>query len=139
MVQPKDLFLPYEESLNLQELAFDEPCIATYRWGNKTPEGFSYLWLTNKDRFSSVHSKAPLLQYGFGAPLYQQVEDFFRRKGYHIDIYSDNHQDILNADNWYWLFSKGINTSCTDSFGSYEEARLDCIRALIKTELNNKS
>lgn len=128
MIELKDLFPPYEESLAMRELGFDVLCLAWYDGRYK-----------ELNREYSKNSEDWLKGIHCSAPLYQQTLDFFRKKGYHIEIYSDNHQDILNADNWYWLFSKGVNTSCTDSFGSYEEARLDCIRALIKTELNNKS
>lgn len=132
MTELKDLFLPYEESLAMRELGFEENVICVYN-------AYEYLKGVIIGSMDADYIKKDKWDNRLPAPLYQQTLDFFRKKGYHIDIYSDNHQDILNADNWYWLFSKGVNTSCTDSFGSYEEARLDCIRALIKTELNNKS
>ena len=143
MTELKDLFLPYEESLAMRELGFDEPCLAFFNEvceendkANCSGRFQTMLgWVVGRETTNDLTSHDFLVI----SPLYQQTLDFFRKKGYHIEIYSDNHQDILNADNWYWLFSKGVNTSCTDSFGSYEEARLDCIRALIKTELNNKS
>ena len=123
----EDLFLPYEECKNINILGFKDKWLGYW---NLLEYNTEWKWEHR------INPDSVKFHY---AILYQQAEDFFRRKGYHIEIYSDNHQDILNADNWYWLFSKGINTSCTNSFGSYEEARLDCIRALIKTELNNKS
>lgn len=136
MTELKDLFLPYEESLAMRELGFNLECFGYYDSLGHYSD-FEYYDLENTN--SCLQSDYGGTNKVCTAILYQQTLDFFRKKGYHIEIYSDNHQDILNADNWYWLFSKGVNTSSTNSFESYEEARLDCIRALIETELNIKA
>lgn len=120
-------FVPYQESLELKELGFDEPCISTYRWGSKEPDQFSYLWQTNKDRFSQLHSNSPLIQYGFGAPLYQQAFRWFRDKGFLISFSShdkDTHEFYIK-----WISTKSI---LSNEYKTYEEAELECLRQLIK-------
>jgi hypothetical protein len=116
-------FIPYEESLKLKELGFDEPCFATYRqWDGREP----YLHL-------DTDIEADNFTIECDAPLYQQVFRWFREKyGLYHSIGLDNSlEDDVNCDYQIINHNQSISEFETD-FKSYEEAELACLKKLIE-------
>lgn len=119
----KELFIPYEQALNLKELGFDEPCFATYNSDkkvNRNPshnmedlpiEGQPYYWNNSKIYKSCIT-----------APLYQQAFRWLWNKTgkYIIPIQKDDKE---------WL-AIGI------VYKTYEEAELECLKKLIEIVKN---
>jgi hypothetical protein len=116
-------FIPYEQSLALKELGFDEPCFMqwTYapelifcigNWGNTK-------FKTNKESYSDSAGDC------ISAPLYQQAFRWFREKyGYlpNIHDFNGNFKATLSGNcNWLGSWTK-----------TYEEAELACLIKLIE-------
>ena len=116
-------FVPYEPSLALKELGFDEPCFKGYTEEYKTLIAFS-----NTHTNTSVRNTLPTKP--FTAPLYQQAFRWFRDKyGYLSFIDMDNYS--------YYRFNiykgRGISEA---PFETYEEAELACLIKLIEIVKN---
>lgn len=116
-------FVPYEESLELKELGFDEPCFGLYAPPSKTVFLHHYGLLTAKEQVL--------------APLYQQAFRWFREK------YSLIHN--IDRDGGYWItsitnFSREEYDTPKTSYihpseyegEEYEDAQLACLRKLIE-------
>lgn len=119
----KKEFVPYEESLALKELGYDEPCIAHFR----KPENV-LIFLGHGlagVRYSWVEDEGEVL-----SPIYQQVFRWFRDKGYGIEVYSKSSEN----KEWYFLFKKGTITTGDIIYSNQEEAELACLKSLIETE-----
>ena len=110
-------FVPYDESLALKELGFDELCICIY---NREKSLRVNVFNNPNDRFKSVR-----LSYNNGkipAPLYQQAFRWLWNKTgkYIIPIQKDDKE---------WL-AIGI------VYKTYEEAELECLKKLIEIVKN---
>lgn len=112
-------FIPYEQALALEELGFDEPCIATI------------------DQTEFIHIKGteyPIrgdMWYNtIDAPLYQQAFRWFREKcglNYIIKEVGQGRFEatVYKGDGWAtWDFGYKFNT--------YGEAELACLKKLIE-------
>jgi hypothetical protein len=114
-------FIPYEQALELEELGFDEPCIATI------------------DQTEFIHIKGteyPIrgdMWYNtIDAPLYQQAFRWFREKGIESEIHSDFDR-MLGYNRGYIpvvQFIEFYNNG--DSYQTYEEAEIACLKKLIE-------
>lgn len=120
-----DLFIPYEQSLELKKLGFNEKCFGVYINGRFEP------------RYKSTNSKfkpnLKLDKRGVAyctAVLWQQGFDYLRNKGYENYIsksFGCYNINILMYD------SKGdVNFDVSDEltfkdYSSYQEARLACL------------
>jgi len=107
-------FVPYQQSLDMKELGFDEPCFGYYNVSNQELiEDLSNNRTGNDDlRWAS-------------APLYQQAFRWFRKK-YNLHI-------LINVKDGIWYFERfSIN-----GFNTYEEAELECLKKLIEIVKNN--
>ena len=121
-------FIPYEQSLELKELGFDEYCFAYY---NKI--GFHFLKLKNSDvLLESEHIKGNWAT----APLYQQAFRWFREKyGLYIDLFVDD-------DNTFGFFithftdDARVDSPIYRTKNTYEEAELACLKKLIEIAKN---
>lgn len=116
-------FVPYDLSVKLKELGFDEECINFWY-----PSG-------------TINNSVPI--YGFqnwhktngylNAPLWQQTFDWFRCN------YNMNDQ-IRNNDRYYFIninkidyfLDVGKSLEINKPFKTYEEARLECLKKLIE-------
>lgn len=130
-------FIPYREALALKELGFNENCIC--KWEENylcQDEGFDICnndtWLTNK--------KLHVVDSYCTAPLYQQVFKWFR-ENYNID---NTIQPVANYEGntigyFYELISvKGSKIDIeSDTFKTYEEAQLQCVKKLIEITKSN--
>ena len=102
-------FIPYEQSLALKELGFDEPCFATH--------GYLDLYIGTQDG----HLKAP---------TYSQAFRWFREKyKLHSTITS------ISQESWQWHITKpseSLGKLYEEDFYTYEEAELECLKKLIE-------
>ena len=118
----KNEFVPYEEALALKELGFDEECFAWYDNISKK------LCLTRTIGWTDEMNKVATQ-----APLYQQAFRFFRKKyGF---FYFINYLDPidLNCMGIVAKMHKPVEPAyVTDSYETYEEAELACLRKLIE-------
>ena len=132
----KKEFVPYEESLELRELGFDEPCFGYYDIKNNNLKLFS-----NELVDASCNSDLKYDDFKHcTAPLYQQAFRWFREKhqlegevhcirfnskrlkGYQYAITFKNYQSFEQLGDYY----------------AYEEAELECLKKLIKIVKNLK-
>ena len=126
----KEQFIPYLEALELQELGFDEECLATYHKELHTIIPI-YGKFTNQDVIK--------------APLYQQVFKWFRDEHKAEHTISRIPQGAVEASNkrnkllkpYSWYISKeDLNPSIpkegTGFADTYEEAELACLKKLIE-------
>jgi hypothetical protein len=119
-------FIPYKQALALKQLGFDEPC-------------FVY-WVYNRVEitFSTSHNKSGWSMIGFKnnqmdkkaglctAPTFSQAFRWFREK---YEMYSF----VFRFDEGfgYETYKEGV-TQTNDSFDTYEEAELACLKKLIE-------
>ena len=97
-------FIPYQESLELKELGFDEPCLAVHYEHKYYPYSKSR-GIKNSNKISQ--------QWICTAPTFSQAFRWFREK------YELHHLDLLSL-----LF--------LEQKMNYEEAELKCLRRLIE-------
>jgi hypothetical protein len=121
----KQEFVPYEESLELKELKFDEECFAWYaetknlqispdvykEWTSKPCNNSNIIIVFNSDCVT--------------APTYSQAFRFFREK------FNCHHTINLNKKYVGIAYSSVVNFSI-DEFNTYEEAELACLKKLIE-------
>jgi hypothetical protein len=122
-------FVPYEIALELKELGFDEPC---FKYNN--------IWgLRKKDKLVSkiFHVGNPIISMNRQSylytdiPLYQQVFRWFREKhNITCSVSQDWHEgELLGYEGNIESIDGIVNT---ETFDTYEEAELECIKELIK-------
>ena len=114
-------FVPYQESLELKELGFDEPCFGWYA----------------SDKSFYTDNKITINSGLLLAPLKQQAFRWFREKhGWVAEIHGSPQHDHFYAN--LLLQAKGEvgNSKICDT---YEEAELSCLRKLIEIVKSNKS
>jgi len=110
-------FIPYELALELKQLGFTEPCLASYYHAGRRLDICEYI----------NHGEYTVL-----APLYQQAFRWFREK-------HSIHAWIINAEdnhNVFKPFFRGVNIHdqhLVDFYKTYEEAELACLKQLIET------
>ena len=113
-------FIPYEPSLALKELGFDEPCICGYSKSNEKLEIYSR-FLVTKDSFT------------VDAPTFSQAFRFFREK-YDMPCNLE-----LLEDGWDYVIYMDIEEEIDlgeGPFTTYEEAELACLIKLIEIVKN---
>lgn len=117
----KKEFVPYEESLALKELGFDEPC-----FGYFTDDTKEFRYPYGVSDFGKLK-----------APLYQQAFRWFREK-YNLFILMQVGQHNGEHQTFYFnVFKYGVNLykskhrSATGTY-TYEEAEHEALRKLIE-------
>ncbi|GIJ96584.1 hypothetical protein CAPN001_11530 [Capnocytophaga stomatis] len=73
----KDIFVPYEITLKLKEIGFDEPCVAGYCLCQGVHPMIDQMILNVEGNNGN---------YDISAPTYEQVKKWFREKGYFSTI-----------------------------------------------------
>jgi hypothetical protein len=133
MNKDKD-FAPYQPSLDMKELGFDEPCFGYYY----TLDGKDWKFADDKqydslDEFYNIGSK-----FTISAPLYQQAFRWFREKyNLHSEIRSYTAKFFtpviqkLESIVTYIEYG-GVNSK----YATYEEAELACLNKLIEIVKN---
>jgi hypothetical protein len=127
----KKLFVPYEQSLALKELGFDEPCMY---YVDEQNNSFIYNFQTHPDEFIEWCGVTVI-----STPLYQQAFRWFREKyEYYYHIFP---LQITASDKTGYRYSWEIYnhtpewiTEDRSLLGSltYEEAELACLKKLIE-------
>jgi len=113
-------FIPYEQSLELKELGFDEPCFGWYSNmdGNVFRQGYceTYLGIENCAK----------------APLYQQAFRWFRENcDWPIETWIQPYLSI-NPRTYEGLYWRRGETESVGIYDTYEEAELACLIKLIE-------
>jgi len=108
-------FVPYEEALAMKKLGFDETCLKGYCLNNPN----SYL------------CDYPISDYDLDrlecdAPLYQQAFRWFRKV---------HNIHLLPVEMYPYIWSID---GYSETYSSFEEAELDCIRRLIEIATKKK-
>ena len=144
----KDLFVPYEQSLQLKELGFDEPCFGT--WLSSFQSGWKVyeliLEMGMNEEFED-NRNVYLLDGACSAPTFSQAFRWFREKYELRNSITDFIDDTTGID-WDYaiaiigtdLDEKGnykplVDYSIDDEtrkFKTYEEAELACLDKLIE-------
>ena len=117
----KKEFVSYETALELKELGFNEPCYGYYIELKNPKEGILEIGQIEKETI------------GINAPLYQQAFRFFREK-YNVSHYVSQDWDSeknLGYDGQIESLDGEININ-TETFATYEEAEIECLKQLIK-------
>ena len=100
-------FVPYELSVKLKALGFDED---VFEWFN-----------TETKDLCDVMKEVK-------APLYQQAFRWFRENGKVAEVFSQ----ILPSNKYKWGYKTQGVEGITDGFLTYEEAELACLTKLIE-------
>ena len=112
----KNEFIPYEQSVELKELGFDEPCFA-YRDGG--------------DEVMIKYIPHCVIS----APTFSQAFRWFREKHGLVGIIkfgtNDFTYNVYNEDGMGLLTKESLNFN-----GNYEEAELECLKKLIEIAKN---
>ena len=121
-------FIPYEESLELKELGFDETC-------------FGY-WYTEQEKYNKIDIQLATIDFLKGeedyilAPTFSQAFRWFRKNhGLYSSIvpkksYPDNY---VSGVEWYVTICGGDGVEIgPDGTYTYEEAELACLKKLIE-------
>ncbi len=111
-------FIPYQESLELKELGFDEECLA---WHNGVR-----LFI---DNYNAINSKM-YFDYCCSIPLYQQVFRWFREK-YQLYAWVKIEYEYGGITPTYYITGKRQDDIPGGPFNTYEEAELACLKKLI--------
>jgi len=117
-------FVPYELALRMNQLGFDEPCLANWNF---------YIDQLIYNGNPSTFSSEDVLQ----LPLFQQAFRWFREKGYlsYIEVLGDGKYDYTNVSSHF-----SEETDYNDGpFESYEEAEIACLQKLIEIVEQSKS
>jgi hypothetical protein len=123
----KELFVPYNESMELKELGFREDCFGNW-WFRKDihKQGEEELKIIESSYFE-------LPEYFILAPTYSQAFKFFREK-YNLFY------DILEYTGNVWKFTIYSHNSEEyfqgAEYKTYEEAELECLKKLIEIVKN---
>ena len=111
-------FIPYELALELKQLRFNEPCLASYYHAGKRLDICEYI----------NHGEYTIL-----SPTFSQAFRWFRNN------YKLNAQiafceySILSENSWKYTLNNPTNIQIWNGkFSTYEEAELACLRNLIK-------
>lgn len=132
----KEQFVPYKIALKLKELGFDEECLAYYyKHGNSKKEKLFYYPSQDEYDIDDHPYLEPNSKTNSDAPLWQQAFDWFRDK-YNL-VSEIFHNPEYEWKNWkyrfYWTTERLRLSNISDGhYETYEEARLECLKKLIK-------
>jgi hypothetical protein len=130
-------FVPYELSLELKQLGFDEECLADYfvfgdgilrdgRYGQTKPK----LFMRSEDVSEECEELSMFAYHDVYVPLYQQAFRWFREKyQLHSTITS------ISQESWQWHITKpgeSLGKLYDEDFYTYEQAELACLQKLIE-------
>jgi hypothetical protein len=133
-------FIPYELALELKQLGFDEPCLASYYHAGRRLDICEYI----------NHGEYTVL-----APSYSQAFRWFRYNYWYyvsispsIDIgnvdFTVEVSQFFQEDRYVGegddeeYFPRGLELVHTERFDTYEEAELACLKKLIEIVKENE-
>ena len=118
-------FIPYNESLELKALGFDEPCFGYYSEG---------------ELILNSHTNNHMQRFRYSAPTFSQAFRWFREKYnliFQINyLFNGNYQVVIHKNTYeYMVLIQDLKAACVyeipDNY-SYEEAELECLKKLIE-------
>lgn len=130
----KELFLPYNLSLALKEIGFDEPCISFYYWYDKKewrlnqevmPHSFwQNSWFTKEVWAASMYKQKDKDFIGnVAAPLYDQVIEWFIEKhNTFINISPSIHHIDGEIDGFFMTLCGSNHYDNNDTYAERHEA-----------------
>lgn len=129
-------FLHYQESLELKEIGFDEPCVM-YFWDKNYKNSYN-LEPNERPHWSPLNiQNHNQLKTRVSRPTFSQSFRFFREKYTLYSIISTVMHTYPNLEFYFKI--QGLNNGkIIDKFNSYEEAELACLRELIKIVKDGK-
>jgi hypothetical protein len=125
----KDLekeFVPYQPSLDMKELGFDEPCFGLWNINNGKYEAD----IIGICKYSKDFKYRELL-----APTFSQCFKWFREK---YGLFIQPNRTIDSEGTWYYFSIASKRTDVCDGSFVYEEAELACLIKLIEIVKENK-
>lgn len=125
----KNNFIPYEQSLALKELGFDEECFAYCN--SKFKKDLIKEGLNGCTNSSLSENEVAL-------PLYQQAFKWFREK-YKLSGEPQSSQFSFEYNIIYDTLGENICKSVSKKYQTYEEAKLDCLNKLIEIAQKEKT
>jgi hypothetical protein len=114
----KDLFVPYEQSLQLKELGFDEPCFGWYSSMEGNPFRLNYC-----ETYLGIENSTK-------APIFAQAFEFFREK-YNLFGQVNIHTYFI-----YDISTPEIVKEYDKLTKTYKETELACLIKLIEITKN---
>ena len=122
-------FVPYEQALELRTIGFDEECIMYYSdsLNGYTLKSSDYWYSNSHWMFNADDNKDRHLM--CTAPLYQQAFRWFREE------YSTS-QYVQKFETKFFCCVHDGNSWSAETFDTYEEAELACIKKLIEIAKN---
>jgi hypothetical protein len=135
-------FVPYEIALALKELGFDEPCFAIYNLGLSEFETANIGQIRLFSSIFRIDDKQSNISYindentsKVTAPLYQQAFRWFR-ENYDLTVSINRNRKFKPAKRYEVIIDEStyekINVYGLDSYKTYEEAELACLKKLIQ-------
>ena len=117
-------FIPYQPSLDMKELGFDEPCFGRYNPDND-------LIVSHTETYNTDFRKTLFTQ----APTFSQAFRWFREK------YNYNHSIVFTkhpfgTDEYQYMILLEDDECVEINFKTYEEAELACLNKLIEIVKN---
>jgi hypothetical protein len=153
-------FVPYEESLAFKELGFDEPCLAYYLLPEIERTGDVLLHYCSRGKeiirnndWSWVYENFPTFRkylkaehcYTYStnssrlmvsAPTFSQAFRWFRENhGLYANLSSWTHEEEIGIYHEFEIYGSPHSSSVTstsDTFETYEDMELACLKKLIK-------
>jgi Lon protease-like protein len=120
----KKEFVPYNESLELKELGFDEPCFTSYN--NKD--------LVNWWEDAEPVKNSELVKRYITAPTFSQAFRWFREKHNLHSCVAPVYEYEISKVIVYWFWIQGFDNFEDDdiNYKTPEEAELACLQKLIE-------
>jgi hypothetical protein len=121
-------FVPYQQSLDMKELGFDEPCFNYYD-GNKNKNSINLgNGCVTKYMVSDNFTIAPLYQQAFRWFREKEIDSEFKKieEGYTFHCFK-NQEEL--SESLLKLFSDDRKKYV---YKTYEEAQLECLKKLIE-------
>jgi hypothetical protein len=131
-------FVPYDIALAMKEIGFDEPCAGTYHnRGNGVKFTFGMLKYPKRNSQANTVSGTFIGEQGCYAPIFSQAFRWFREEhGLHnVPLgFTDNKGQVI------YHIGKPTEEPYKkkDTYKTYEEAELACLKKLIKIVNQNK-
>jgi hypothetical protein len=123
-------FIPYNESLELKELGFDEESFGLF----PRSTGFILKWIPNQQECEEYFG-------GILAPTFSQAFRFFREKHGYFTSPTQYDDDVIKKYDWHITKNLGDGRLLIEFVGyhnTYEEAELACLQKLITLVKNGK-
>jgi len=114
-------FIPYEESLALKELGFNDYCLGLYSYSSKNTIDMQHVIHTCKASSKLVWMRVP-------TPTFSQAFRWFR-ENYKLTSFISQWVD---TNEFYFEIPFLEEKAWDDKYNSYEEAELACLRKLIE-------